>query len=222
MPKPTFHKLSAEKRARFIDAAIDEFAAHPYDQASISRVVARLEIAKGSVYQYFDNKQELFLYLVDEGARRKRAALGVIPAGLDFWDRLAALYCAGLDFQAAEPRWARLLERAAEPSLDPALTALAADQRAAGHAFLEAELRRGQACGALRPEIDPALTAHLVHGLLSEGLLRAYSSLSGDRALDPGSPAGRRAALVVIEAALSLLRRGLGSAPDPEPAQQRA
>lgn len=127
-----------------------------------------------------------------------------------------------MTFQAAEPRWARLLARAAEPSLDPALTALAADQRAAAYAFLEAELRRGQACGAVRPELDPALTAHLVHGLLSEGLLRAYASLSDDPALAPSSPAGRGAALVVIEAALSLLRGGIGSDPAPEPAQRRA
>lgn len=209
MPKPTFLQLSAEKRGRFVEAALDEFSAQPYDLASLSRLVQRLGIAKGSAYQYFDDKRALFVYLVAEGAQRKRAALGAVPEGLGFWERLELLYRRGLDFQAAEPRWARLLARAAEPSLDPALSALAAEHRAAGHAFLEAELRQAQAAGALRSELDPALTAHLVHGLLSEGLLRAFLAKTGGQGTELSGPAGRAAAEAVIAAAIGLLRAGL-------------
>ena len=39
MPKPTFLKLAPKKRARIVELALDEFAAVPYAQASLSLIV---------------------------------------------------------------------------------------------------------------------------------------------------------------------------------------
>ena len=41
MPKDTFFNLPEDKRTLICHVAIDEFAAHPFDQASINRIVAR-------------------------------------------------------------------------------------------------------------------------------------------------------------------------------------
>src|SRR5687767_10497637 len=71
VPKPTFANLPAAKRQAIIAIAIDEFAAHPYAVASVSRIVERAGIAKGSLYQYFENKQDLFLFLLDYAAQRQ-------------------------------------------------------------------------------------------------------------------------------------------------------
>lgn len=65
MPKPTFFNLPDPKRQLIIDLALAEFAEHGPAAASVSRIVARAGIAKGSLYQYFADKQDLFLYLVD-------------------------------------------------------------------------------------------------------------------------------------------------------------
>jgi AcrR family transcriptional regulator len=67
VPKPTFANLPAAKRQVII--AIDEFATHSYAVASVSRIVERAGIAKGSLYQYFENKQDLFLFLLDYAAQ---------------------------------------------------------------------------------------------------------------------------------------------------------
>src|SRR5262245_26197301 len=69
MPEPTFDRLPAAKRQRIIDTAIAEFAEHPYDVASVSRIVEQAGIAKGSLYQYFEHKQDLFLFLIDYAAQ---------------------------------------------------------------------------------------------------------------------------------------------------------
>ena len=61
MPTPTFDRLAPAKRDAFLDAALAEFAAHDFDTASVSRVVAELGIAKGSVYQYFADNAERIL-----------------------------------------------------------------------------------------------------------------------------------------------------------------
>ena len=64
MPKRTFFNLPDEKRQKIIDVAIEEFAANGYAGTSINSIVSRLDIAKGSIYQYFDNKKDFYLYLV--------------------------------------------------------------------------------------------------------------------------------------------------------------
>jgi len=64
MPKQTFFNLLDEKRQKIIDVAIEEFAVNGYAQTSINSIVERADIAKGSIYQYFNDKKDFYLYLV--------------------------------------------------------------------------------------------------------------------------------------------------------------
>lgn len=61
----TFLRLPAEKRNRFLDAAWDEFTAVPYAEASINKIIQRAGIPRGSFYQYFTDKSDLFSYLLE-------------------------------------------------------------------------------------------------------------------------------------------------------------
>jgi len=62
MPTNTFFNLPAEKKHKILKAANKEFARVPLEQASIKNIVE--EIARGSFYQYFENKQDLFEYIM--------------------------------------------------------------------------------------------------------------------------------------------------------------
>ena len=64
MPKETFFNLPNEKRQLIENTAISEFAANGYDKASINTIVAKSGIAKGSFYQYFTEKKDLFLHII--------------------------------------------------------------------------------------------------------------------------------------------------------------
>jgi len=64
MPKQTFLNLPEEKRNTVINAAIDEFAEYGLENASTNRIVANSGISKGSFYQYFEDKQDVFMYLL--------------------------------------------------------------------------------------------------------------------------------------------------------------
>lgn len=66
MPKKTFFNLSDEKRRRIVDAALQEFAAHSFNEASINQIIKYADIPKGSFYQYFTNKEDLYLYFLGE------------------------------------------------------------------------------------------------------------------------------------------------------------
>lgn len=65
MPKRTFFRLDEDKRERVIRAAIDEFRKNGYENAKVGVIAQNANIANGSVYQYFDDKRELFLYCVN-------------------------------------------------------------------------------------------------------------------------------------------------------------
>ena len=60
----TFRNLPEEKRNRFLDAAWDEFIRVPFAEASINKIIMKARIPRGSFYQYFTDKEELFFYLL--------------------------------------------------------------------------------------------------------------------------------------------------------------
>ena len=64
MPTNRFFNLPAEKKHKILKAANKEFARVPLEQASIKNIVEDAEIARGSFYQYFENKQDLFDYIM--------------------------------------------------------------------------------------------------------------------------------------------------------------
>lgn len=61
----TFLRLPEEKRSRFLDAAWEEFTTTSLQDASINQIVQRARIPRGSFYQYFADKEDLFGYLQD-------------------------------------------------------------------------------------------------------------------------------------------------------------
>lgn len=65
MPSERFMRLPEEKRKRICAAAMQEFMHHPYAQVSINQIIRGAEIPRGSFYQYFEDKKDLFLYLMD-------------------------------------------------------------------------------------------------------------------------------------------------------------
>lgn len=62
MPKQTFFNLPAEKRQRLLDAAQVEFRTYSFSEASISHIIERANISRGSFYQYFEDKADLYAY----------------------------------------------------------------------------------------------------------------------------------------------------------------
>ena len=64
--KEAFDKIPEEKRKRVLDAATTEFAQYGFENTSIQQIAKKAEISVGSVYKYFENKEELFAMVVKE------------------------------------------------------------------------------------------------------------------------------------------------------------
>ena len=65
MPTATFFRLELEKQEKIITAAKKEFSAESVQDASIANIIKEADIPRGSFYQYFSGKEDLFYYLFD-------------------------------------------------------------------------------------------------------------------------------------------------------------
>lgn len=64
MPKETFLNLSEEKQENIMRVAISKFSSLGYEKSNMGDIAKTAGVAKGSMYQYFENKKELFLYSI--------------------------------------------------------------------------------------------------------------------------------------------------------------
>ncbi|MGG0654978.1 TetR/AcrR family transcriptional regulator [Rummeliibacillus pycnus] len=70
MPKQTFFNLPEDKKETLINAAMKEFSRVPLFEASISNIIKDAGIPRGSFYQYFEDKEDVFFYLLNENSKR--------------------------------------------------------------------------------------------------------------------------------------------------------
>lgn len=64
MPKETFLRLSEDKKEKILSAAKKEFSRVTLEEVSIKNIVEDAEIARGSFYQYFEDKEDLLGYML--------------------------------------------------------------------------------------------------------------------------------------------------------------
>jgi len=123
MPRKTFLRLPDVKRDAFITACLDEFSRNDYDSASISAIVRNLGIAKGSVYQYFEDKKDLWLYLRQRAEQERLRYLKEVYRSSfdDFYGYFAALQQKELLFSREHALESRFLFRAVSLETSSAL-----------------------------------------------------------------------------------------------------
>jgi AcrR family transcriptional regulator len=114
MPKQTFLNLPEEKRKFIVDAAIEEFAECGLENASTNRIVANSGISKGSFYQYFEDKQDVFMYLLTVLEREKMEYFqGKHPpsGNMDTFQYFRWMIKVGMEFNTTHPLLTQAISR---------------------------------------------------------------------------------------------------------------
>ncbi|MCR3923473.1 MAG: TetR/AcrR family transcriptional regulator [Firmicutes bacterium] len=75
MVKQGFRNLSVAEQERVLEAALDEFADKEYEAASLNRIIQNAGISKGSMYHYFQNKEDLYMYILSTVMEEKKQFL---------------------------------------------------------------------------------------------------------------------------------------------------
>lgn len=171
MPKQTWLKLDDAKRERFTQEALTEFAQFPYTQASITALVRRLGIAKGSVYQYFEDKEELYLAMVHIAHERVHVALrSRIPLALyreaDVFTLLRRYFAESVSVSLDFPIEAALIQRSlhdTSPSA-PAVRALAEHIQ---RSFVEEVVSSAVQTRSFRDDIDIRVFVFVLEAVLA-------------------------------------------------------
>ena len=76
--KPTFDNISPEKRARILDTATKEFAFKGFENANMNAIAKKAGVSVGSLYKYFENKQDLFLTTIQYSIQSMEELLNVL------------------------------------------------------------------------------------------------------------------------------------------------
>ncbi len=66
MPKETFFNLDEAKRNKIIDAAKKEFTVNQLRKSRVSNIIKIAEIPRGSFYQYFEDLDDLYYYVINQ------------------------------------------------------------------------------------------------------------------------------------------------------------
>jgi len=89
MPKDTFNNLCEDKKRKIFYAAVQEFAMRRFSEASINQIVKTAGIPRGSFYQYFEDKEDIYLYMFSEIGREKQEiinSVGQLNPDADFFE----------------------------------------------------------------------------------------------------------------------------------------
>jgi len=177
-------------RAQLLDAAEEVFGEKGFHDTTLKEVAELAEFSVGSVYSFFESKDDLFRQIFERrGAEFMpglRAALGD-PKG-DPVEQLHALVDFEVGFFRDHPRFGRLYLRyssAITLSPDRELDMVVEERYEEAMGLQAGLFRRGQRAGTLRKG-DPEVLARLFSGLIS-----AYQALDPAVVSDDDAPSER-------------------------------
>lgn len=106
-------KLSEEKRKKIINAALEEFAMQGYNKASTDAIVNKAEISKGSLFNYFENKLNLYIYVLQYIIEISSNEILKQIKGIkeqDFYDRLKQIAIIKYEYTMSHPLEIQMLK----------------------------------------------------------------------------------------------------------------
>jgi len=179
------------KRAAILKAAAAVFAAKGFHSATVEEIAAHAGVGKGTVYEYFSSKEELFREMLKAGMKVYLAAVRErLDASASAREILTGIARAHLAFVAEHGALARLLfEAQGVPAPSREWFGRVREQKLA---VLTKIIGRGMARGEFRP-VDPSLAAQIFLGVLGSLCLPLLFGLSSSTAGARTPPVSARA-----------------------------
>jgi AcrR family transcriptional regulator len=180
-PRGRREQTKAANRAAILDAARQVFAERGYDGSAVRHIVARTELAPGTFYNYFPDREAIFRALVEESIAVVRERLREARReARDIEEFVGGAYHAYFAAMAADPVMFQLMRRNAgtiramldDPVLAAGVGELLED--------LEAAIERG--------ELPPLDARYMARAMAGAGLEIAMEMFERSSAADAAPP----------------------------------
>jgi AcrR family transcriptional regulator len=164
MPKDTFYNLCETKKRKIFDAAVQEFSNRRFSEASINQIVKTAGIPRGSFYQYFNDKEDLFRYMFETILKEKQEIIrnvAILNADADVFEVCLETTKASFEWSKLKPKYSRI-SRLMEIDDSDFITRMRSTSAEGLRQMIERDKKRG----LIKPEIDSSLFVEILYTLI--------------------------------------------------------
>jgi AcrR family transcriptional regulator len=166
VPKGTFDKIAPAKKERLLREASLLFAERGFAQTDVGELATRAGVAKGSLYNYFINKDDLYLHICRDALERSRHA---VYSGLDSrWNverQLEHIFTKGVAFAKRHPEYVALYLNVSSAGMSRFADEISLEVEKPTADRLKTLLTVGASNGEVRDDLDIEATAFTINGL---------------------------------------------------------
>lgn len=162
----------SEKRDQILSAALSAFAEHGFYNTRISEIAEKANVADGTIYLYFKNKDDLLISLFEDRMdwiidriERELASLDATPA-----EQLRHLMARHLELANEKPELAEFITVELRQSAK-FVKEYKNDRFYKYLGVIEQIIEEGQQAGLIRDNLDSRIAARTIFGALDEALL---------------------------------------------------
>ncbi len=161
-------KRSGDKYQSIIEAAVEVFARYGYHRARVSDIAREAGVADGTVYLYFESKEDVLVSLfrdkMGDFVATIKNALIEEPDVEGQIERLIKMHLTQLGANRRLALVTQIELRQSDPSIRKAIT----DPLQEYFDVIEGIIRQGQQVGAIRCDVDVKLARKMIFGTIDE------------------------------------------------------
>ena len=178
IPTKTFFNLTKNKQNRIISSSIEEFSKRSFEEAKLSNIIKQSNIPRGSFYQYFTNKKDLYFYVFEIIKNKKleyMKDLLINEEQISFLELFKLLYAQGIKFSIDNPKYVEIF-RIFINTKGPLFEEFMGDGLKLTKEYYISYIESDKSKGVIRKEIDSQVLADLVISLTNNIVLDEFSS----------------------------------------------
>jgi len=176
MPNQTFFNLPIEKRDRIIYATIKELGLHTYEHVNLSNIVRDSGIPRGSFYQYFNDKNDLYQYFMTYIAQKKSEHWGDLydkNLQIPFLDRYTQICFRGFTFAKNNPEIMKAGQKIMDSDYFKQSEMMKKALTNANSLFSEFIIK-DQQLGLIKKDVSPSMISSILLDFMNQITLNAY------------------------------------------------
>jgi TetR/AcrR family transcriptional regulator, fatty acid metabolism regulator protein len=160
------------KRQLIIDAAVEVFSRNGFQSSTISQIAQKANVAEGTIYQYFKNKEDLFFSIPIDKTKEFFNELELHLEGIHGAENKIRKFVWYYLYHLQEnPEYARALMLEMRVNRNFARTKTFGPYRPLTHKVLEI-IEEGQEEGFIRKDVSTYMIRHLILGMLEHIVTR--------------------------------------------------